>query len=251
MIGFLMFSIVETRSDIVFTTFIISHFINNLEHQYTKIVKTIIQYLKRSKKYRITYNGQSKLLIERYSNFDQIRYKENWKSISNFIFIFNRSLVSWYSKKQFTIALSSIEAEYIALILAAKKAILLCLLLIKLDFLQSDKQFIMIKIFQNNTYAQTIYKQLDIVHGKEKTNFKEMIIPLKNNNQGSIVLAHNPTYYSKMKHIDIQYYYICDEIVSQKIELSYIPTEKIIANRLTKALTYIKFYHFIQQINII
>lgn len=76
-----------------------------------------------------------------------------------------------------------------------------------------------------------------------------IVIPLKGDNQGSITLAHNQIFYSKTKHIDIQHYYIYNEVISQKIQLSYMPTEEIIANGFTKALTYIKFHYFIEQID--
>ena len=44
----------------------------------------------------------------------------------------------------------------------------------------------------------------------------QIVIPLKGDNQGSIALAHNPVFYSRTKHIDIQHHYIRDEVASQK-----------------------------------
>lgn len=63
------------------------------------------------------------------------------------------------------------------------------------------------------------------------------MIPLKGENQGSIALAHNPVFYSRTKHIDIQLHYIRDEVASPRIELFHVPTEEMIADGLTKALT--------------
>lgn len=77
-----------------------------------------------------------------------------------------------------------------------------------------------------------------------------IVILLKGDNQGSIELAHNPVFHSRTNHTDIQYHYIRDEVASQRIELSYVPMEEIIVNGLTKALTHVKFYYFIEQINI-
>lgn len=70
MTGFLMFSMIETRPDIAFAIFIASRFKKNLGHQYTEVVKTILQYLKRSREYGITYSGQNELLMEGYSDSD-------------------------------------------------------------------------------------------------------------------------------------------------------------------------------------
>lgn len=62
----------------------------------------------------------------------------------------NGGLVSWCSKKQSTIALSSTEAKYIVLLLANKKATWLRLLLTELELLQLDDQHAEIKIFKSN-----------------------------------------------------------------------------------------------------
>lgn len=67
---------------------------------------------------------------------------------------------------------------------------------------------------------------------------------LKSDNQGSIALAHNPVYHARMKHINIQYYYISDEVATGQINLQYIPTLEMIADGLIKAFIYAKFYIF-------
>ncbi len=123
------------------------------------------------------------------------------------------------------------------------------MLLTKLGLLQPDEQHTLIKVSQNNTCAQSIYENLDIARRGEETNVGEMIIPLKGDNQGSIALAYNPVFHSKTKHIDIQHHYIRDKVVSRRIELSYMPTEEMIADGLTKALTHVKFHRFIEQMN--
>ena len=86
--------------------------------------------------------------------------------------------------------------------------------------------------------------------GEDKSGVdKSIVIPLKGDNQGSIALAHNPVFHSRTKHIDIQHHYIRDEVAAQRIQLSYIPTDEMIADGLTKALTHVKFQHFIEQMN--
>lgn len=70
---------------------------------------------------------------------------------------------------------------------------------------------------------------------------------LKSDNQGSLVLAHNPVFYAKTKHIDIQHHYICDKVAAKKIELTYVLTGKMIADGLTKLLTHARFQTFVSQ----
>lgn len=117
-----MFSMVETWPDIAFATAVASRYAKNPNHQHTEAVKTILRYIKESKQRGITYGGQEKLLVKGYLDSDWAGNVESRKSISRFIFMLNGGPVSWCSKKQPMIALSSIEAEYITLTLAAKKA---------------------------------------------------------------------------------------------------------------------------------
>lgn len=167
----------------------------------------------------------------------------------------NGGPVSWCSKRQSTVALSSTEAEYITLTLAAKEATWQRLLLTELGFLQPDQQHALIKVSERNRCVQSIQQDLDIARGGDETgagNIEsegQIVIPLKGENQGSIALAHNPVFYSRTKHIDIQLHYIRDEVASPRIELFHVPTEEMIADGLTKALTHVKFHRIIEQMN--
>ena len=166
----------------------------------------------------------------------------------------NGGPVSWCSKRQPTVALSSTEAEYIALTLAAKEATWLRLLLTELGLLQPDQQHALIKVSEGNTCTQAIQQDPVIARRGESElgvsdGVGDIVIPLKGDNQGSIALAHNPVFHSRTKHIDIQHHYIRDEVASQRIQLSYVPTEEMIADGLTKALTHVKFHRFVEQMN--
>lgn len=119
----LIFLIIETRPDIVFITSIASLFAKNPGYQYTKAVKTILCYLKSSRKQDIIYGWQNKLLVEEYSNFNWVKDKKCRKSTSNFIFMPNKGLVSWYSKKESRVTFYLTEAKYIVMTLAAKEVI--------------------------------------------------------------------------------------------------------------------------------
>ena len=164
----------------------------------------------------------------------------------------NGGPVSWCSKRQPTVALSSTEAEYIVLTLAAKEATWLRLLLTELGLLQPGQQHALIKVSQNNTCVHAIQQDLDDERGGKNelagsSDGTTIVIPLKGDNRGSIVLAHNPVFHSRTKHIDIQHHYIRDEVGAKRIELSYVSTEEMIADGLTKALTHVKFHNFIEQ----
>jgi len=103
------------------------------------------------------------------------------------------------------VALSSTEAEYIALCLASQEAIWLRKLLENIGFKQSD--------------ATTLYED----------------------NQGTIALAKNPKSHSRTKHIDIKYHYVREAVEEKNIKLVYCSTEGMIADILTKGLPKPKF----------
>jgi hypothetical protein len=62
------------------------------------------------------------------------------------------------------------------------------------------------------------------------------LIPIFSNNQGYIVLARNSIAYSRIKYINIRYYYIRELVAFNKVIIKYIPTKEIVANILTKPL---------------
>ena len=95
MMGFLMFSMVETRSDIAFSTSVASRFSKNPSYQHTEAVKTILYYLKRSREHGITYKGEESLILKGYSDYDWAGDKDSRKSTSGFIFMLNSGPVSW------------------------------------------------------------------------------------------------------------------------------------------------------------
>lgn len=105
----------ETGPDIAYKTSVVSRFAKKPTHQQTEAVKTILQYPKGSRDRGITYGGEKGLCVEEYSDSDWAGDKESRKSTSGFIFMLNEGPVSWCSKRQSTVALSSTEAEYIAL----------------------------------------------------------------------------------------------------------------------------------------
>jgi hypothetical protein len=106
--------------------------------------------------------------------------------------------VTYSAKKQTSTALSTTEAEYAALVQAAKESIWIQRLLQELRVLVAN--------------ANVLY----------------------GDNQGSIALANNPEYHARTKHIDIQYHFIRECVQSGKIDLQYCPTNDMLADGMTK-----------------
>ena len=97
--------------------------------------------------------------------------------------------VSWISKKQQIVALSTSEAEYVALSSAAQEA----------------------------TWLQRLLQDLQV-------NLKESIVIFEDN-QGAIAIARNPVSHSRTKHIDIKYHYTREAVQNGFLDLKYCPAE--------------------------
>ena len=118
------------------------------------------------------------------------------------------TVVSWKSKKQPTIALSSCEAEYMALTLYT----------------------------QETMFLSMLPKDFDLKNDRPITIFRD--------NQGSIVLVKNPINHNKSKHIDIKYHFIRDAYNDKIIDVVYTPTESNIADLMTKPMSKVKLKNF-------
>lgn len=191
----------------------------------------------------------------------------------------NGGPISYASKKQAVVALSSTEPEYVALSLAAREARWFRLLMTELGLLLPNQQFAKIHIYESNKYADAIvskseqcrlesrvdqhYDEGVALQSRPTEEEREMqrtnpipnpfhaehssSITLKGDNQSSIALANNPVLHTRTKHIDIQHHYIRDEVTSGKINLVYTPTELMLADGLTKPLSSVKFLNLIKE----
>jgi hypothetical protein len=198
-IGSLMYAMLGTRPDIAFAVGLVSQFSTNPGQAHWTAVKRVFRYLRHTNGFGICY-GLS-FTTEGYSDADW-GAGEDRKSTGGYIFNINGGAVSWTSKKQPVIALSSTEAEYMALTQATKEGIWLTKLL------------------------------WDIGGHKHINEIKT----INADNQGSIALAKNPTFHARTKHIDIQYHFIRHHIEAENIFLQYCPTEDMTADPLTKGL---------------
>ena len=75
-------------------------------------------------------------------------------------------------------------------------------------------------------------------------------IPIQSDNQGSMALAVNPMSHSRSKHIDIKYHFVQEQLAQDIISLSYIPTNNMATDGLTKALSKNLFQMFKRQLGL-
>jgi transposase InsO family protein len=224
-IGSLMYLMIATRPDIAAAISIISQFAARPTEAHLAAAKRVLRYIKGTVNYGL-YQGmepsdgqdsdKARPQLYGYSDANWGNDLDTRKSTSGYIFYLSYGPISWASKRQSTIALSSTEAEYMALTQAVKEAIWLRRLLHELGF-----------------EAQ--------VSGPTK---------IFEDNQSSIAIAKNPIHHSRTKHIDIQHHFVRDKVETMEIELQYLSTEEMIADALTKPVPRPKFAKLVDKMQL-
>lgn len=204
LIGALMYAAIGTRPDIAHAISVLGQFNHNPKRVHWTAAKRVLRCLQGSKDLGLKYWKDTKPLIS-YVDADWANCKIDRRSYTGSIFIFGGAAISWESRKQRTTALSSTEAEYMAITDAAKEAVYL------IRFL---------KDLRLSKFARvTIY----------------------NDNQAAGKLAENPIFHSRSKHIDVRHHFIRQVLKDYPVDLTYLSTEKMIADALTKGLPGPKF----------
>ena len=109
-----MYAMICTRPNIYHAIGMVSRYQSNIGQEHWKAVKRILQYLKGTTNYSLCYQGND-LPLKGYIDVDWGGDLDERKSTSRFTFLLNNDAISWSSKTQSYIALSTLEAEFVAL----------------------------------------------------------------------------------------------------------------------------------------
>jgi hypothetical protein len=191
-----MYAMVCTRPDIAQAVGVVSRYLSNPGRDHWEAVKWILRYLRGSSKLCLCF-GESKPVLEGFTDADWAGDLDSRKSTSGYLFTFAGGAVSWQSKLQKCVALSTTEAEYIA----ANEA---------------GKEVIWLKNYLNELGV----KQADYV--------------IHCDSQSAIYLSKNSMYHSRTKHIDLRYHWIRDAVLNKMFQLRKIHTDKNSSDMLTK-----------------
>lgn len=130
-----MYIMLGTRSDIAYAVSMASRYLSNPGPQHVKLARRILRYLKGTKALRPTYKGQLQLLNGS-TNADWAGCRDTRRSTAGYLFHIGSGAISWQSKRQNVVALSTCEAEFMGQTQATKKAIWLRRLLNELNVSQ-------------------------------------------------------------------------------------------------------------------
>ena len=196
MVGSLLYIAMGTRPDIAQAVGAVSKFCSNPTEAHKTAVKRIFRYLKKTINLALKYCKDGKP-ITGFSDADWAGDLDDRHSTTGNVFLLAGGAISWLSKKQAVVALSTSEAEYVALSLAAQEA----------------------------AWLQKLLTDLQI---------PPKPIVIKEDNQGAIALARNPIAHSRTKHIDIRFHFIREAQEEGIIDTVYCPTSEMVADLLTK-----------------
>uniref|UniRef100_A0AAV1UAD0 Uncharacterized protein n=1 Tax=Peronospora matthiolae TaxID=2874970 RepID=A0AAV1UAD0_9STRA len=174
-VGCLMYLTVGTRPDLAAAVGVPSQFASEPCPTHWQALKRVFRYVNGTRTHGIEFQASEDDSLQGYSDADWDGDIESRRSTSGFIM--NNSRIGWRRKKQRTVALSSTEAEYMALSEATQEAVWLRVFLCELGEMTSNQA---VKIFEDD--------------------------------QGSIALAKNPEFHKRTKHIDIRYHFAREKV---------------------------------------
>jgi hypothetical protein len=178
-IGSLQYLTIATRPDIAYTVNRLAAYTANPSFEHYNAAKRVLRYVKGTRNYGITYHDDNSRLVgptdsNNFYGFSDATFAntDDCKSISGYIFLLNTGAITWMSKKQAMIALSTTEAEYVTLLEAACDVI----------------------------WLRHLYGELGFIQ-------KEPVL-LLGDNDGSISLTKNPQFHKCTKHIDLRWHWV-------------------------------------------
>uniref|UniRef100_A0AAV1VJV4 Polyprotein n=1 Tax=Peronospora matthiolae TaxID=2874970 RepID=A0AAV1VJV4_9STRA len=202
-VGALMHLTTATRPDIAYAVSFVSRFMEKPQEEHWVAVKRIFRYLQGTKMHGICYKPSAKIDFRGYSDADWAGDLADRKSTSGYVFMLLGAPVSWGSKKQPSVSLSTSEAEYIALSLAIQE-------------------------------GKWINRLLCEIMAAANEEGPELVI--REDNQSCIKMTKNPVNHGRAKHIDIKYHHIRDEVKRGEVKLEYCETTLMLADIMTKGL---------------
>jgi len=200
LVGSLNYAATSTRVDVAYAVGAVCAFAENPGEVHWTAAKRILRYLKGTAKDGLMYrrNVSGPLVLVGYCDADWAGDVDQRRSFTGYVFTLGSGAISWASKKQTTVALSSAEAEYMAISAAAQELIWLRALLKEMGFEQKGPTM------------------------------------LQNDNRGAVALTKDPVDSKRTKHIDVRHHFVRQLREENVLIVENVSTDKMPADFLTK-----------------
>ncbi len=196
-----MYLSVSTRPDISFAVSSLARFSSKPTTEHWTALKRLLRYLKGTLTQGILYTKDGSSSILGYTDSDWAGDVNDRKSTSGYMFLLSGGPISWRSQKQKCVALSTAEAEYIAMANAAQESVWL--------------RQLMAELINSSDETPTL---------------------LYEDNQSAIAMSKKNQFHGRAKHIDIKHHFIREQVSNGTIMLEYCSTFDMLADILTKGL---------------
>jgi hypothetical protein len=219
LLGSLMYMMTSTRPDLTVSVSLLSQFMSNPSSQHWESGKKVIRYLKGTSNLALCFKPLKDIdtsdVITAFSDSDWAKDPSDRKSYSGYAVYIGDCLISWKCKKQTAVALSTAEAEYMALALVTTEVV----------------------------WLRNLLEEIGLPQSKPTTIFCD--------NKSAIHMATNDVIGPKTKHISIKHHFLRDMIANDFITLQYIPSAENVADFMTKPLLGQRFLKFRNQLKMI
>ena len=218
-VGALTYLATCTRPDIAHAVGVLARFNSDPGEAHWKAVKHLVRYLKKTADCKLTYGGEalpggSEPFLT-FCDADHAGCKDGGKSMGAHRIKLANGAVSWSSKLQTVVALSTTEAEYCAAVEGGKEAIWMRQLLGEMGYEVGDPSTLCM------------------------------------DDQSAVTVSKNPEHFGRMKHVDLRPRRLRDEVEGGKLVPKFVPTEENAADLLTKPLAKPKVEHFREQLGLV
>eukprot|EP00178_Gracilaria_changii_P023027 TRINITY_DN68_c0_g1_i13.p1 TRINITY_DN68_c0_g1~~TRINITY_DN68_c0_g1_i13.p1 ORF type:complete len:1094 (-),score=78.92 TRINITY_DN68_c0_g1_i13:769-4050(-) len=210
----------STRPDLIYATNRLAQHMNKPQKHHQQALKTLIRYLRGTRSYGLLYKStkykpsERHKLLKVYSDAD-FANSSNRKSVTGNVHLFNSTPVSWFSRKQNIVALSTTEAEYISATNAT----------------------------QHTKWLRRLLHSAGLLTHHPTTHYVD--------NQSAVLIAENQAPTKRKKYLDLRYHYLQHQIGANAIQLKRIPTAEMLADIFTKPLHRSRFQGLRNQMHIV
>lgn len=206
-VGNLMY-LTATRPNLMYVVGLISRYVERPTEIHLQAAKRVMRYLKGTINFGILYSSKGLGELLAYTASDYAGDLDDRKSTSGYVFLLGTSAISWSSKKQPVVTLSTTEVEFIAAASCACQGVWLRRILNQLG--QSQNQ----------------------------------CLPIYCDNSSTIKLSKNPVMHGRSEHIDVRFHFLRDLVKDGVIELIFCNTQEQLSDIMTKPVkveTFLKF----------
>jgi hypothetical protein len=203
-VGEVLYAATITRPDLAYAVSLLARYRDKPGKRHLEAAKHLLRYIAGTSDHKLVFGastGKAKP-VEAFCDASWASDVDERKSVSGAVVLLYGSVVSWFSKKQKTVALSTAEAEYMALGLVVQEV---------------------------KWYTKFVEELVG-----ERPKGKDVVVYC--DNTAAIEIAKNDKHHDRTKHIDIRYHFVREEVSEGRLTLQWIRTEDQLADILTKLL---------------